>query len=112
MSELRLVRLHDRTELSLESAGSQTEKRLESHPRSCPLAGREGRAMAAAGGLPSLLPSQSQLDYALEDATTLQEKENLVYQHVKKVDGWERDLKVPEFEAGEQSLVHRLSYPK
>ncbi|XP_062988766.1 NHL repeat-containing protein 2 [Elgaria multicarinata webbii] len=53
--------------------------------------------MAAAGGLGGLLPAQSQLDFALEDAPTLQEKENLVYQHLRKVDTWERDLKVPEF---------------
>ncbi|KAM3834354.1 NHL repeat-containing protein 2 isoform 1-T1 [Vipera latastei] len=59
---------------------------------------------AMTGGLPGLSPSQSQLDYALEDANTLQEKENLVYQHVKKVDGWERDLKVPEFGADLQWL--------
>lgn len=62
---------------------------------------------AMTGGLPGLSPSQSQLDYALEDANTLQEKENLVYQHVKKVDGWERDLKVPEFGAGEPELLNR-----
>uniref|UniRef100_A0A8D0C648 NHL repeat-containing protein 2 n=1 Tax=Salvator merianae TaxID=96440 RepID=A0A8D0C648_SALMN len=67
--------------------------------------GRKGRAeeeqkagnMAAPGGLGALLPAQTQLNYALDDATTLQEKENLVYQHLRKVDTWERDLKVPEF---------------
>ncbi|XP_019358398.1 PREDICTED: NHL repeat-containing protein 2 isoform X1 [Gavialis gangeticus] len=53
--------------------------------------------MAAAGGLPALLPAQTQLEYALLDAVSLQEKENLVYQHLRKVDGWERDLAVPEF---------------
>lgn len=57
--------------------------------------------MAAGGGLAGLLPAQSQLDCALEEATTAQEKENLVYQHLRKVDTWEQDLKVPEFGAGE-----------
>ncbi|XP_053168039.1 NHL repeat-containing protein 2 isoform X2 [Hemicordylus capensis] len=55
--------------------------------------------MAAVGGLAGLLPAQNQLEYALEDAVTPQEKENLVYQHLRKVDTWERDLKVPEFGA-------------
>ncbi|KAL7990601.1 hypothetical protein Chor_014031 [Crotalus horridus] len=68
---------------------------------------------AMTGGLPGLSPSQSQLDYALEDANTLQEKENLVYQHVKKVDGWERDLKVPEFGADGILIigVHSAKFP-
>uniref|UniRef100_A0A803TDH4 NHL repeat-containing protein 2 n=1 Tax=Anolis carolinensis TaxID=28377 RepID=A0A803TDH4_ANOCA len=60
--------------------------------------------MAAAAGLGGLLPAQSQLEYALEEATTAQEKENLVYQHLQKVDSWERDLKVPEFGADLQWL--------
>ncbi|XP_020635571.3 NHL repeat-containing protein 2 isoform X1 [Pogona vitticeps] len=60
--------------------------------------------MAATGGLGSLSQAQSQLDYALEDAMTPQEKENLVYQHLQKVDSWERDLKVPEFGADLQWL--------
>ncbi|XP_053245128.1 NHL repeat-containing protein 2 isoform X1 [Podarcis raffonei] len=60
--------------------------------------------MAAGGGLAGLLPAQSQLDCALEEATTAQEKENLVYQHLRKVDTWERDLKVPEFGADLQWL--------
>lgn len=59
--------------------------------------------MAAGSGLAGLLPAQTQLEYALEDAVTPQEKENLVYQHLRKVDNWERDLKVPEFRAGELS---------
>ncbi|XP_074855217.1 NHL repeat-containing protein 2 isoform X2 [Carettochelys insculpta] len=53
--------------------------------------------MAAGGGLPGLLPAQTQLEYALLDAVTPQEKENLVYQHLRKVDKWEQDLKVPDF---------------
>ncbi|KAJ6650526.1 hypothetical protein lerEdw1_006636, partial [Lerista edwardsae] len=60
--------------------------------------------MAAGGGLAGLLPAQTQLEYALEDAVTPQEKENLVYQHLRKVDNWERDLKVPEFRADLQWL--------
>ncbi|KAM6306256.1 NHL repeat-containing protein 2 [Aegotheles albertisi] len=50
----------------------------------------------AAGGLAGLLPAQTQLEYALLDADTPQEKENLVYQYLKKMDGRERDLTVPE----------------
>ncbi|KAJ7325217.1 hypothetical protein JRQ81_018237 [Phrynocephalus forsythii] len=60
--------------------------------------------MAAGGGLGALFPAQSQLEDALEDAVTPQEKENLVYQHLQKVDRWERDLKVPEFGADLQWL--------
>ncbi|XP_064000428.1 NHL repeat-containing protein 2 [Pogoniulus pusillus] len=50
----------------------------------------------AAGGLAGLLPAQTQLEYALLDAETPQEKENLVYQYLKKMDSRERDLTVPE----------------
>ncbi|XP_033371390.1 NHL repeat-containing protein 2 isoform X2 [Parus major] len=50
----------------------------------------------AAGGLAGLLPAQTQLEYALLDADTAQEKENLVYQYLKKMDSRERDLTVPE----------------
>ncbi|NWY09516.1 NHLC2 protein, partial [Aphelocoma coerulescens] len=50
----------------------------------------------AAGGLAGLLPAQTQLEYALLDADTVQEKENLVYQYLKKMDSRERDLTVPE----------------
>ncbi|NWV39695.1 NHLC2 protein, partial [Grantiella picta] len=50
----------------------------------------------AAGGLAGLLPVQTQLEYALLDADTAQEKENLVYQYLKKMDSRERDLTVPE----------------
>uniref|UniRef100_A0A8D0GJT7 NHL repeat-containing protein 2 n=1 Tax=Sphenodon punctatus TaxID=8508 RepID=A0A8D0GJT7_SPHPU len=55
--------------------------------------------MAAAGGVAALLPAQTQLECALLEALTPREKENLVYQHVQKLDGWERDLTVPEFGA-------------
>ena len=54
----------------------------------------------AAGGLAGLLPAQTQLEYALLDADTLQEKENLVYQYLKKMDSRERDLTVPELGGG------------
>ncbi|NXA17619.1 NHLC2 protein, partial [Ibidorhyncha struthersii] len=50
----------------------------------------------AAAGLAGLLPAQTQLEYALLDADTPQEKENLVYQYLKKMDSRERDLTVPE----------------
>ncbi|XP_061491929.1 NHL repeat-containing protein 2 isoform X2 [Rhineura floridana] len=60
--------------------------------------------MAVDGGLAGLLPAQTQLDSALEEAGTAQEKNNLVYQHLRKVDTWERDLKVPEFGADLQWL--------
>ncbi|XP_025973250.1 NHL repeat-containing protein 2 isoform X2 [Dromaius novaehollandiae] len=54
--------------------------------------------MAAAGAraLAALLPAQTQLEYALLDADAPQEKENLVYQYLKKMDSRERDLAVPE----------------
>lgn len=54
----------------------------------------------AAGGLAGLLPAQTQLEYALLDADTAQEKENLVYQYLKKMDSRERDLTVPELGGG------------
>lgn len=60
---------------------------------------RQGEAMAA-GGLAGLLPAQTQLEYALLDADTAQEKENLVYQYLKKMDSRERDLTVPELGGG------------
>ncbi|NXJ76170.1 NHLC2 protein, partial [Trogon melanurus] len=58
----------------------------------------------AAGGLAGLLPAQTQLEYALLDADTPQEKENLVYQYLKKMDSRERDLTVPELGADLQWL--------
>lgn len=60
---------------------------------------RPGEAMAA-GGLAGLLPALTQLEYALLDADTAQEKENLVYQYLKKMDSRERDLTVPELGGG------------
>ncbi|XP_028631348.1 NHL repeat-containing protein 2 [Grammomys surdaster] len=60
--------------------------------------------MAAPGArgasLSGLLPAQTSLEYALLDAVTQQEKDELVYQYVQKVDGWEQDLAVPEFPEG------------
>ncbi|XP_030629832.1 NHL repeat-containing protein 2 [Chanos chanos] len=55
--------------------------------------------MAAYSSLAALFPIQSQLDYALEDATTVEEKENLVHQYLKKLDDRE-SLKIPDFEEG------------
>ncbi|XP_062352290.1 NHL repeat-containing protein 2 isoform X2 [Cinclus cinclus] len=67
----------------------------------------------AAGGLAGLLPAQTQLEYALLDADTAQEKENLVYQYLKKMDSRERDLTVPEL--GGDGLVivgvHSAKFP-
>lgn len=61
--------------------------------------------MAAPGtrscSLSGLLPAQTSLEYALLDAVTQEEKNNLVYQYLQKVDGWEQDLLVPEFPEGE-----------
>ncbi|NXD08429.1 NHLC2 protein, partial [Nothocercus nigrocapillus] len=50
-------------------------------------------AMAA---LAALLPAQTQLEYALLDAEAAAQKEELVYQYLRKVDGLQRDLTVPE----------------
>ncbi|XP_014878872.1 NHL repeat-containing protein 2 [Poecilia latipinna] len=55
--------------------------------------------MASHSSLVRLFPIQSQLDYALDDATTQQEKEDLVYQYLKKIDERE-DLKIPDFQTG------------
>lgn len=61
--------------------------------------------MAAPGArrcsLAGLLPAQTSLEYALLDAVTQEEKQRLAYQYLQKVDGWERDLLVPEFPEGE-----------
>lgn len=61
--------------------------------------------MAAPGtrscSLSGLLPAQTSLEYALLDAVTQEEKKNLVYQYLQKVDSWEQDLLVPEFPDGE-----------
>ncbi|KAM9063598.1 NHL repeat-containing protein 2-like [Sarcophilus harrisii] len=62
---------------------------------------RAAENMAAPGArLSALLPAQTSLEYALLDAVTAQEKDALVYQYLQKVDGWERDLAVPEFPEG------------
>ncbi|KAL2078024.1 hypothetical protein ACEWY4_025709 [Coilia grayii] len=53
--------------------------------------------MASYSSLTALIPIQSQLEYSLEDATTDEEKETLVYQYLKRLDEKE-DLKVPDFE--------------
>lgn len=55
--------------------------------------------MAAHSSLTALALIQSQLDYALEDAVTQEEKENLVCQYLRKLDDSE-DLKIPDFEEG------------
>ncbi|XP_005804451.1 NHL repeat-containing protein 2 [Xiphophorus maculatus] len=55
--------------------------------------------MASHCSLVTLFPIQSQLDYALDDATTQQEKEDLIYQYLKKIDERE-DLKIPDFQPG------------
>lgn len=56
---------------------------------------------ARGASLSGLLPAQTSLEYALLDAVTQQEKDDLVYQYLQKVDGWEQDLAVPEFPEGE-----------
>ncbi|XP_067100306.1 NHL repeat-containing protein 2 [Osmerus mordax] len=55
--------------------------------------------MASQCSLSTLFPIQSQLDNALDDATTQQEKEHLVHQYLQKLDERE-DLKIPDFEEG------------
>ncbi|XP_038136499.1 NHL repeat-containing protein 2 [Cyprinodon tularosa] len=55
--------------------------------------------MASHCSLSALYPIQSQLDYALDEAATQQEKEDLVYQYLKKIDEKE-DLKIPDFQSG------------
>ncbi|MBN3278441.1 NHLC2 protein, partial [Polyodon spathula] len=56
--------------------------------------------MAAGCSLSSLLPIQTQLDHSLQDVVSTEQKENIVYEYLKKLDGREQDLKVPEFEDG------------
>ncbi|XP_070707716.1 NHL repeat-containing protein 2 [Pempheris klunzingeri] len=55
--------------------------------------------MASQCSLSTLFPLQSQLDCALEEATTHQEKETLVYQYLKKLDERE-DLRINDFQTG------------
>ncbi|XP_056897596.1 NHL repeat-containing protein 2 [Takifugu flavidus] len=55
--------------------------------------------MASQCSLSTLFPLQSQLDCALDEAKTQQEKEDLVYQHLKTLDQRD-DLKIPDFQPG------------
>ncbi|KAG1954920.1 NHL repeat-containing protein 2 [Pimephales promelas] len=55
--------------------------------------------MASYSKLTDIFSIQSQLDCALEDATTQQEKENLVHQYLHNIDEKE-DLIIPDFEDG------------
>lgn len=55
--------------------------------------------MASYSKLSDLFPIQSQLDSALEDAKTQEDKENLVYQYLRKIDE-KADLIIPDFEEG------------
>uniref|UniRef100_A0A8C3AMC5 NHL repeat-containing protein 2 n=1 Tax=Cyclopterus lumpus TaxID=8103 RepID=A0A8C3AMC5_CYCLU len=55
--------------------------------------------MASQCSLSTLFPIQSELDCALDDATTEQEKENLTKEYLKKLDERE-DLKIPDFQTG------------
>ena len=57
------------------------------------------RNMASQSSLSTLFPIQSELDSALDEATTQQEKEDIVNEYLKKLD--ERDdLKIPDFQTG------------
>ncbi len=62
--------------------------------------------MASYSKLSDLFTIQSQLDFALEDATTQEEKENLVHQYLHKIDEKD-DLIIPDFEDGKS--VNELS---
>lgn len=55
--------------------------------------------MASHCSLSAIFPTQSELDCALEEATTQQEKDKLVFQYVKKLDARE-ELNVPDFQTG------------
>ncbi|XP_074518642.1 NHL repeat-containing protein 2 [Halichoeres trimaculatus] len=55
--------------------------------------------MASRCSLSTLFPIQSQLDCDLDEATSHQEKENLVYQYLEKLDEGD-DLKIPDFQTG------------
>ncbi|XP_031699413.1 NHL repeat-containing protein 2 [Anarrhichthys ocellatus] len=55
--------------------------------------------MASQCSLSTLFPIQSELDCALDDATTEQEKEDLVKEYLNKLDERE-DLKIPDFQTG------------
>ncbi|XP_075949868.1 NHL repeat-containing protein 2 [Anarhichas minor] len=55
--------------------------------------------MASQCSLSTLFPIQSELDCALDEATTEQEKEDLVKEYLNKLDHRE-DLKIPDFQTG------------
>ncbi|XP_034563212.1 NHL repeat-containing protein 2 [Notolabrus celidotus] len=55
--------------------------------------------MASRCSLSTLFPVQSQLDCDLDEAASQQEKENVVYQYLKKLDE-DEDLKIPDFQTG------------
>lgn len=55
--------------------------------------------MASKCSLSTLFPIQSQLDCDLENATTQEEKEELVHQFLERVDERE-DTKIPDFQTG------------
>ncbi|KAJ8264713.1 hypothetical protein GJAV_G00152920 [Gymnothorax javanicus] len=55
--------------------------------------------MAGYSSLTALFPIQSELDYTLEEATSNQEKENIINEYLKKLDT-RKDLKVPDFADG------------
>lgn len=59
--------------------------------------------MASQCSLSTLFPIQTQLDCDLEEATTQQEKENIVFDYLKKLDERE-DLKIPDFQTGKAML--------
>nr|XP_023652750.1 NHL repeat-containing protein 2 isoform X1 [Paramormyrops kingsleyae] len=59
--------------------------------------------MATHSTIADLLPVQSQLDYALEDAISPEEQMELVLQYLEKIDDSEKDLTIPDFEEGECS---------
>ncbi|KAM9716018.1 NHL repeat-containing protein 2 [Menidia menidia] len=55
--------------------------------------------MASKCSLSTLFPIQSQLEIALEDVTTQEEKDHIVYECLKKLDQRE-DLRIPDFQTG------------
>ncbi|XP_027145140.1 NHL repeat-containing protein 2 isoform X2 [Larimichthys crocea] len=55
--------------------------------------------MASRCSLSALFSTQSELDCALDEATTGQEREKLVYEYLEKLDDRE-DLKIPDFQTG------------
>nr|XP_057917695.1 NHL repeat-containing protein 2 [Doryrhamphus excisus] len=69
--------------------------------------------MASECSLSNLFPIQSQLDCALEDTATQEEKEKLVYEYLSKIDERE-DLKIRDFETGLEWLNTKgpLSFKK